>query len=64
MMSSHMTLLNCTGSGEHQGACGQFGEHYYIYHTKYLHLGELAAYGGSPEGVFHLSVIFHLERVH
>lgn len=43
---------------------GQFGDLYYIYHTKYLQLRELAAYGGGPEGIFHLSVIFHLGRGH
>lgn len=50
MRSSHLALLNCKGarSEEHQGACGQFGEHYYIYHTEHLQLGDLDAYGESP----------------
>lgn len=43
MRPGHMALLNYKGAGEYQGAYGEFGEHYYIYYTKSLHLAELAA---------------------
>lgn len=58
MRSNHLALLNCKGAREYQRAYGWFGEHYCIYHTTHLQLGEFDACGGRPEGSFH--VICHL----
>lgn len=62
MRSSPMALLNSKGPIEYQEAYATFGKHCLPQQT--FTTWRADCIWKSPEGIFHLSVIFHLRRGH